>query len=162
MSRRRVVASLKFHELSIGDEWESQGRTITEVDVYHFAGLSGDFNPLHTDYEFCKQTTFGRPIAHGLLGLAIASGLASHCPRVETMAFLTILEWRFLHPIHFGDTVHVLSRVEALEPRSRGRRGLVIWDRQLVNQNDQIVQRGRIQTLVQGPDTSSEPKSTDS
>lgn len=160
-SRIRSVATLNFHDLTVGDEWESPGRTVTESDVIHFAGLSGDFNPLHTDYEYCKQTTFGKPIAHGLLGLAIASGLASNYPRVDTLAFLGIIDWKFTNPIFFGDTVKLFSRVESLEPRSRGRRGLVVWDRRLVNQEGQIVQHGRIQTLVRGIGNASRNESDD-
>ena len=75
-------------------------------------------------------------MAHGILGLAIATGLISHAPRVDTMAFLAILEWRFLLPIVFGDTIKVISRIEALEPQARGRRGIVTWHRHILNQND--------------------------
>jgi acyl dehydratase len=116
--------------------------------VVAFAGLSGDFNPLHMDHERARQSPFGRPIAHGLLGLAIASGLSSHAPRVDTMAFLAILEWKFLHTILFGDTIRVITRVVALEPRSRGRRGVVTWHRRLVNQHGKTLQEGTTQTLV--------------
>ena len=162
MVHRRVEAILGFHEIQVGDEWESQGRTVTESNVIHFAGLSGDFNPLHLDYEFAKNSTFGRPVAHGLLGLAIASGLASHCPRVDTMAFVAILEWQFLHPIYFGDTVRLISRVESIEPRSRGRRGVVVWARSLINQENKVVQKGRIQTIVRGPEPTSSQSDPDS
>jgi 3-hydroxybutyryl-CoA dehydratase len=145
---RQVTPPLGFDELHVGDEWESPARTITEADVVAFAGLSGDFNPLHVDHEAARQGPFGQPVAHGLLGLAVASGLASQAPRVATLAFLGILEWKFLHPIGFGDTIRVVSRVEGLEPRSQGRRGVVTWHRQLINQAGQIVQEGRTQTLV--------------
>ncbi len=145
---RHSLPLLGFQDLTVGDEWESPRRTVTEADVVAFAGLSGDFNPLHVDHEAARAGPFGRPVAHGLLGLALASGLTSQAPRVDTLAFLGILEWRFLGPIAFGDTVRVLSRVEALEPRSRGRRGVVTWFRQIVNQHDAVVQEGRTQTLV--------------
>lgn len=149
---------LGFHDLEVGQQWLSPGRTITEADVVHFAGLSGDFNPLHMDHEFARGGPFGRPIAHGLLGLAVSSGLASHAPRVLTLAFLGILQWSFKSPIFFGDTLRVRSRVEALEPRARGRRGVVTWRRVLLNQRDQEVQEGLTQTLVDGrmPDQSVE------
>jgi 3-hydroxybutyryl-CoA dehydratase len=145
---RHPLPTLAFDELAIDDEWESPGRTITESDVVRFAGLSGDFNPLHLDFEAALRGSFGRPVAHGLLGLAVASGLASQAPRVDTLAFLAIIEWKFLKPIAFGDTVRVISRVEVLEPRTRGRRGVVTWHRRLVNQEGATVQEGRIQTLV--------------
>lgn len=145
---RHGVSTLDFNDLSLDDEWESPSRTITEADVVQFAGLSGDFNPLHMDHESARRGPFGQPVAHGLLGMAIASGLASQAPRVDTLAFLAILEWKFLHPIAFGDTIHVVTRVQALEPRSQGRRGVVTWHRRLVNQNGETVQEGRTQTLV--------------
>jgi acyl dehydratase len=89
-------------------------------------------------------------VAHGLLGLAIASGLMSQAPRVDTLAFLAILEWTFHRPILFGDTIHALSKVEELRPHASGRRGVVTWHRRIVNQNGHIVQEGRTQTLVRG------------
>jgi len=145
---RHSIPMLGFSDLCVGDEWESPSRTITEADVVAFAGISGDFNPIHMDHETARTGAFGQPVAHGLLGLSIVSGLSSHAPRVDTMAFLAILEWKFLHPIAFGDTIRVISRVVALEPRSRGRRGVVTWERVLINQHDKIVQQGLTQTLV--------------
>ena len=148
MSQRHRVPALGFGDLQIGDSWESPGRTITQADVIAFAGLSGDFNPLHLDHEAARAGPFRRPVAHGLLGLAVASGLGSHAPHVQTLAFLGILEWKFHAPIGLDDTVRVVTTVEALEPRSRGRRGVVTWHRQLINQRDEVVQEGRTQTLV--------------
>jgi acyl dehydratase len=141
---------LAFDDLIVGDEWESPARTVTETDVVLFAGLSGDFNPLHSNHILSEKGPFGRPVAHGLLGLAIATGLISHAPRVDTLAFLAILEWQFLLPIGIGDTIKVVSRVEAIEPQARGRRALVTWSRRLINQHEQVVQQGCTQTLVRG------------
>ena len=154
---RHAHHALAFDDLTVGDEWESPRRTVTEADVVGFAGLSGDFNPLHVDHESARDGPFGRPVAHGLLGLSIASGLASHSPLVATQAFLAILEWKFVAPIAFGDTIRVITRVAALEPRSRGRRGVVTWHRRLVNQHGKTVQEGLTQTLVRGRGTSSTP-----
>lgn len=153
---RHEIATLGFDDLAVGDEWESASRTITETDVVNFAGLSGDFNTLHMDHEQARQGPFGKPVAHGLLGLAVVSGLTSHYPRTETLAFLGIIEWKFLRPITFGDTVRVLSKVVELETRSRGRRGVVTWQRQLLNQHGQVLQEGLTQTLVRSrrPQTS--------
>ncbi len=147
---RHLITPLTFDDLVVDDEWESPGRTITEADVVAFAGLSGDYNPLHMDHELARRGTFGQPVAHGLLGLAIASGLASQAPRVDALAFLSIMEWKFARPIVFGDTVRVISRIVSLEPRSRGRRALVTWHRRLVNQRDETLQEGLTQTLVRG------------
>ena len=150
MLTRHFVATLCHDDLTPGDEWVSPARTVTEADVVAFAGLSGDFNPIHVDHESAKEGAFGHPIAHGLLGLAIVSGLGSAAPRVDTLAFLAILDWEFVRPIGFGDTVHVLSRVESVTPRSRGRRGEVVWSRTLINQRGETVQQGRTRTLVRG------------
>jgi acyl dehydratase len=139
---------LGFDDLAVGDEWESPRRTVTEADVAAFAGVSGDFNPIHVDHEFARHSPFGRPVAHGLLVLSISSGLTSNAPRVDTMAFLAILEWKFLHPVAFGDTIRVVSRVAALEARGRGKRGVVTWEREVINQEGKVVQQGRTQTLV--------------
>jgi acyl dehydratase len=137
-----------FDDLAVGDEWESPRRTVTETDVVLFAGLSGDFNPLHVDHSSSQSGPFGRPVAHGLLGLSIATGLLSQAARVDTMAFLAILEWRFLRPIAFGDTIHAVSKVESLEAHPSGRRGVVTWQRRVFNQDGLLVQEGRTQTLV--------------
>jgi 3-hydroxybutyryl-CoA dehydratase len=147
---RHSWSILSFDDLVVGDEWESPRRTVTETDVVLFAGLSGDFNPLHVDHSAAEGNPFGRPVAHGLLGLAIASGLMSQAPRIDTLAFLAILEWTFHRPILFGDTIHALSKVEALRPHASGRRGVVTWHRRILNQNEHCVQEGRTQTLVRG------------
>lgn len=154
---RHAADRLAYDDLEIGDEWESPGRTITETDVVLFAGLSGDYNPLHVDHEAARSATFGRPVAHGLLGFAVATGLASHAPGVDTLAFLAIVEWKFLQPIGFGDTIRVVSKVEGKEPQARGRRGVITWHRRILNQNGQVVQEGRTQTLVRGRGRPSAP-----
>jgi acyl dehydratase len=141
---------LYFDDVEVGQEWESQGRTVTETDIVNFAGLSGDFNPIHVDHEFAKNTPFRRPIAHGLLGVAITSGLGIHCPPMRTMAFMSIRDWTFREPIFIGDTLRLRSKVLEKEQRSRGRRGVITWLRQLVNQEGRVVQEGTTVTLVEG------------
>jgi acyl dehydratase len=126
------------------------GRTVTETDIVNFAGLSGDFNPIHVDHEYASNTPFGKPIAHGLLVMAMGSGLAVQAVRVRTLALVGLSEWKFLGPVAPGDTITGSIRVESIEPRSRGRRGLVTWFRRIINQRGQVVQEGRIQTLVLG------------
>jgi 3-hydroxybutyryl-CoA dehydratase len=145
---RHSLSILSFNDLAVGDEWETARRTITETDVVLFAGLSGDFNPLHSDHSSSQNNPFGRPVAHGLLGMSIATGLISQAPRIDIIAFLEILEWKFLQPIAFGDTIHAVSKVEALAPHANGRRGVVTWHRRIFNQNGLLVQEGRTQSLV--------------
>jgi acyl dehydratase len=144
----RQPKTLGWDSLTIGEAWASPARTITEADIVNFAGMSGDFNALHMDHEAAKTGPFGRPVAHGLLGLSIASGLASQAPRLITLAFLGIREWQFREPILVGDTIQVVSRVEAIEPQARGRRALVTWHRRLLNQRGATAQEGRILLLI--------------
>ncbi len=139
-----------FDDVEIGQEWESPARTITEADIINFAGLSGDFNPIHIDHEFAKNTPFRRPIAHGLLGIAIGSGLGLWSPPMRTQAFLAIKEWHFREPIFIGDTIRTRTKVLGKEVRSRGRRGVITWQRQLINQEGQVVQEGISVTRVEG------------
>lgn len=114
-----------FDQVEIGDTWRSPSRTITEGDIVSFAGLTGDFNPLHVNHKFARSTPFGRPIAHGLLGLSLVAGLGSLSPNMNTTAFMRVVEWKFLHPIYIGDTVHVIT--EVVDKQSGGRKhGLVI------------------------------------
>lgn len=142
---------IHFDDLKLGDEFESLRRTVTEADIVNFAGLSGDYTPIHVDHEGAKDGPFGGPIAHGILGMAIASGLGTTAPRAETVAFLGLTDWKFLKPIKPGDTIHVLTKVVNLEPARNGRRGTVTWERSVINQAGEMVQQGHYQTIVANP-----------
>jgi acyl dehydratase len=95
---------LYFEDVEVGQKWESLGRTITQADLVNFAGLSGDFNPIHIDHDFAATTPFRQPIAHGLLILSIASGLGLYAPPMRTLAFLELREWHMREPVFIGDT----------------------------------------------------------
>lgn len=139
-----------YEDLSVGEVFDSPGRTITEADVVAFAGLSGDYNELHTDAEFMKSSRFGRRIAHGLLVLSIASGLSARAiaPPVDTIAFLSIADWRFRGPVFFGDTVRVRIKMAEKRLTRSGNAGIVRWHREIVNQHGETVQDGTIVTMV--------------
>ncbi len=133
-----------FEDFQIGQQIVTAGRTITEADIMAFAGLSGDFNQLHTDAEFAKHTPFGQRIAHGLLVTAIASGLAAQTGILEgtTIAFREISEWKFSKPVFIGDTVHVVLEVVGLKPARRLGGGVVDIKVDVRNQRDETVMRG--------------------
>jgi 3-hydroxybutyryl-CoA dehydratase len=140
---------LFFDDVAVGQEWQSLGRTVTEADIVNFAGLSGDFNPIHVDHEFAKMTPFRRPIAHGLLIVAIGSGLGTANPAMRTVAFLGMRDVRFTGTVFAGDTIRVRTKVLAKELRGRGKRGEITWQRQIVNQEGKVVQEGISVTLVE-------------
>src|SRR4051794_1825597 len=141
---------LYFDDVEVGQQWVSLGRTVTEADIVNFAGLSGDFNPIHMDHEFARTTPFRRPIAHGLCVFSLASGLSLFSPPMRTLAFLGIKEWLFKEPVYIGDTIHACSTLIGKEVRARGRRAVLTWQRAVVNQAGKVVQEGMTMTLVQG------------
>ena len=142
-----MSAPLFFDDILVDSVWVSPRRTITEADVIQFATMTGDFNPLHVDYDFASKSHYRQPIAHGLLGLSWVAGLGSHFPLVNTLAFTAVRDWEFCRPLFFGDTVFVETK--CMEKASAGRRsGKVVWHRKLLNQTNQIVQQGVFETLV--------------
>lgn len=137
-----------FEEIEVGEEYVSPGRTVTEADIVIFAGLSGDYNVLHTDAEFMKTPIFGERIAHGLLGLAIQSGLLTRGMRpYATIAFLG-LRWKFKGPIKIGDTITVRAKVISKKETSKPDRGVVTLERQVTNQKGEVVQEGETDLMV--------------
>ena len=148
---------LYFEELVLGQEIESLARTVTEADVVQFAGLSGDYNQLHTDAEFAKNTPYGQRIAHGLLGLSIASGLVGRAGFTEgtALAFLG-LNWKFKAPILIGDTIRLRARVHKTRAMPSMGGGMAIFSMTLLNQRDKVVQQGEWTLLVKGRDLESE------
>ncbi len=139
-----------FEDIEVGHEYVSPGRTVTEADIVAFAGLSGDYNVLHTDAEFMRTSIFGERIAHGLLGLSIQSGLGTRAmPRpFATIAFLG-LRWRFKGPIKIGDTIKVRIRVTDKRETSKPDRGIVVLQRTVTNQRGEVVQEGDTDIMVE-------------
>ena len=144
-----------FEEFEIGEVVETAARTVTETDVVLFAGLSGDYNQLHTDVEFAKGTMFGERIAHGLLGLSIASGLASRLGVIEgTAEAFTGLEWKFRRPVVIGDTIRVRLEAKRKKEMPRLGGGFVVLDVTVLNQRDETVQKGSWTVLLRSqPDS---------
>ncbi len=144
-----TTRGMYFEEFEIGTEVISPGRTITETDVVIFAGLSGDYNQLHTDEEFAKEAFFGRRVAHGALVLSIATGLAARLGFIEGTALaFRELRWKFSQPVFIGDTIHLKARCKELKPKPRLGGGSVIFDVWVVNQEGKIVQKGEWHVLV--------------
>jgi acyl dehydratase len=140
---------LYFEEFIIGDKATSASRTISESDIVAFAGLSGDYNELHTSEPYASKTIFGKRIAHGLLGLSIASGLAFQMGfLIGTVDAFRSVEWEFSAPIFIGDTIHLEAEVTETKAFPRLGNGRVVFKVSVLNQNAQVVQRGTWSLLV--------------
>lgn len=138
-----------FEEYEIGQKFSTKRRTITETDIVNFAGISWDFNPLHTDELFAKETPFGRRIAHGMLVLSITTGLSQTLGIFEqrVIAFLG-LEWNFTGPVFIGDTIHFDQTVADKRLTKNPGRGIVTFDGEVLNQDGQVVQKGWRKLMV--------------
>jgi acyl dehydratase len=132
-----------FSEYAVGQSFVSPRRTVTEADVVNFAGLSGDYNPLHTDAVFAESTPFKQRVAHGMLSVAISTGLGQLLGIFEgtTLALMSITS-NFKAPVFFGDTVKLRLTVASLKPSSKGGRGVVEFTAEIVNQRDEVVVDG--------------------
>ena len=138
-----------FEDFHVGQEFVTKARTVTEADVVNFAALSWDTNQLHTDVEFAKGTQFGERIAHGMLGIVIHSGLSQMLDLMEgtILAFLG-MTWDFHLPIKIGDTVHVVQRVKEMRETSKTDRGVLTFQKELINQRGEVVQTGTTTVLL--------------
>jgi len=139
-----------FEEFKVGETIRTEGRTVTDSDVMTFASLTGDNNRIHTDEEFSKAGPFGRRVAHGLLGLSIAVGLAWKTGILDgtVIAFREINDWKFIRPVFLGDAVHAdLNIVETKAlPRIGG--GSVMLTAELKNGKDEVCMKGNLTLLV--------------
>lgn len=139
-----------FEQFEVGQCILTSGRTITETDIVSFAGLSGDYNQIHTDAEFGSKTTFGKRVAHGLLILSIASGLAMRTGILEgtVIAFREINTWKFSLPVFIGDTIHVELHIIDAKPIPRLGGGSITLELIVKNQRDEVTMKGTWTALV--------------
>ncbi len=150
MSELPLNKGFFFEDFEIGQKGTTATRTITEHDIVAFAGLAGDFNLIHVDAEFAKATPFGQRVAHGLLGLAIASGLAVQTGVLgaNVMAFREVDEWKFIKPIFIGDTIHVEMEIVETKAFPRLGGGLVTMSAAVNNQSNETTMKGLWTVLV--------------
>lgn len=140
---------LYFDDFEIGQKVVTAGRTITEADIVTFAGLSGDFNQIHTDAAYSANYDFGQRIAHGLLVQSIATGLAVRTGVIEgTVLAFRELNAKFSLPTFIGDTVHVVIEITDKKALPRLAGGNVTMKYSVINQAGKVVQRGDWVMLV--------------
>ncbi len=136
-----MVNDVPFAEINIGDTAELS-KTISESDVYGFAGICGDFNPLHIDQEFAQTTPFKQRVAHGMLSASLISAvLGTALPGKNTVYLGQTLQ--FTAPVFIGDTV--TARVEVLEKRAD--KGIIKLKTEAFNQSGTLVVRGEATVL---------------
>jgi itaconyl-CoA hydratase len=130
-----------WDSFSVGDHYPTESITVTETHVVTWAGLTGDWVPLHVDAEYAAATEFGERIAHGPLTLALALGLATRTGIFGdcVLAWLGLDDLRLPLPVRFGDTIHVDISVRECRPTSKAGRGIVVLDYKVRNQNDETV-----------------------
>ena len=141
-----------FEDVTVGERYETSGRTVTESDVVTFAGLSGDFHSLHMDAEYAAQTPHGKRIAHGLLILAMSSGLAQRLPFMKFIERSTLgllgIESRFMKPVFLGDTVRIVVEVADKTPGKKPDRGTVVLKRHAINQRGETVMEATVRIVL--------------
>ena len=138
-----------FEEFEIGHTMVTEERVVTAEEIMAFARLSGDDNPMHTDPDYAKTHMFGQPVAHGLLILSIASGLTWQLGFMqETVLAFRGLEWKFSRPVFIGDRIRAKAQVLECKAMRRLGGGTVIFGIKVLNQDDDIVQRGKWNVLV--------------
>jgi len=145
------VAPLYFEDVEVGFQFETPSRTVTEADLVAFAGVSGDFNPLHTDAVFAAGTIYGERIAHGALVVSLATGLRQRAGLFDgtLMGLLEIRSWRFAVPVRIGDTIRVANEIIELRETSKPDRGIMVQRVEVLNQHDTVVQAGELVMMLQ-------------
>jgi len=140
---------LYFEEFEVGAKMVTRGRTITEADLVQFAALTGDYNPMHTDAEYAKDSFMGKRVAHGMLTLSYAVGQAYQLGILEkTVLGFRGLEMKFSIPVYIGDTIHAEVTVAEKKEAKRLGGGTVTLDMRILNQEDKAVQKGTLTLLM--------------
>jgi acyl dehydratase len=138
---------LTFNEIQIGQKFYSNPITINDAQIYLFAGLSGDFNPLHVDEEFAKKGIFKGRVAHGILTLSISSGFVGMLFFGTAIALLSV-SMRFTAPVRPGDTIHSEVVVKDKIPKEKYNGGVVKLEVNVFNQRGEKVAEGEANILV--------------
>lgn len=143
------IRGMYWEDFEVGATVTTPSRTITSTDIVNFACLSGDFNEVHTNWEYCMTTPFQEPIAHGPLVYAVAAGLqyASGINDGTLIALLQIDAWRMLVPVKHGDTFHVELEVLSKKETSKPDKGTVRIKRKFVRHDGTLLQEMEVTML---------------
>jgi acyl dehydratase len=140
---------LYFEDFEIGQRMVTRGRTITESDLVQFAGLTGDYNPMHTDAHYAQDSLAGQRVAHGMLALSYAVGQAYQLGFMErTVLTFRGVEMKFSLPVFIGDTLHVEITVKEKKEARRLGGGILDFEVRIVNHDEKVVQKGIWTVLI--------------
>lgn len=145
-----MATGLYGEEVHVGDKWTTVGRTITETDVITFAGMTADYNPLHTDEPWCQENSkFKTRIAHGMLVSSIALGLCCRAGFGEGTSIAALgCTWEYIGPVLIGDTIHVEVEVlEMKQSRSKPAQGVQVLGYTVLNQRNEVVQKATFKAM---------------
>jgi acyl dehydratase len=138
-----------FEDFEVGKKMVTRGRTITESDLVQFAGLTGDYNPMHTDAVYAAKSFMGKRVAHGMLTLSYAIGQAYQLGILErTVLAFRELDMKFSVPVYIGDTIHAELIVTEKKEAKRLGGGTVTLEMRVVNQEEKVVQKGTLTLLM--------------
>ncbi len=139
-----------FEDFRTGQTFESGGRTITETDLTMFSMISGDWNPIHADMEFSKSTRYGQRVVHGVLGIAVSTGMMHEMGifHDSVIAMLGYRNWNFRAPLLVNDTIHLKLSILSTTLGKSGKNGKISRRFELINQRGEIVQEGEGDVLV--------------
>ena len=151
--------SCPFEELEAGQAFTTRGRTVTEADVVGFAALTGDWHPQHTDAVWAEQSAFGERIAHGLFVISLAGGLVPFEPE-RVVALRRVGDVVFKRPVKLGDTLHVSGKVLELSAVNE-EAGLVAFAWNVLNQDERVVTRARVEVLWRADGTTADEHEDD-
>jgi 3-hydroxybutyryl-CoA dehydratase len=138
-----------FEDIEVDQTMVTRGRTITEADIVQFAGLTGDYNPMHTNTEYMKTHQMGQRVAHGMLTLSYAVGQLYQLGFMErTVLAFRGLEMKFSLPVFIGDTIHVRLTVKEKKEMKRLGGGIISAEVKILNQDGKTVQSGTMELLM--------------
>ncbi len=103
----------RFEDVQVGDK-ATFGKTMTEADIFAFAAITGDFNPIHVNVEFAKNSFFGKRVAHGMLTASLINQTLTNLGGLGTIHLTQTV--KFMAPVFIGDTVTVASEVASKDP----------------------------------------------
>jgi 3-hydroxybutyryl-CoA dehydratase len=145
MSQKKIV-SVQWEDYRIGDT-ATHSKTITEADVILFAGISGDFNPIHINEEFAKTQIFGKRVVHGVISVALISavlGVKLFGPGILYGSQTVI----FKKPVFIGDTLTAVATIKEKYTKKEGKLKFIKVDTKVYNQKHELVTDGEAEIIV--------------